>query len=114
MTVTGPPWVWLVTIIAIVAVLILTVIASVEIAISRRLREIKALFRDALMHARSFDGAIEEIREERKRDRDTVLEVLHVQARQADEVERLKHWRDEMEGLAIIRAAKQGGHHTVE
>jgi hypothetical protein len=80
------------------------------VAISRRLREIKTMFRDALLHATSFDSTIREIREERKRDRETLVELLQILGKHTEELAKMQKWQDGIDDLNIIRSARQTFH----
>lgn len=88
------------------AFLVVVVILAVEVAISRRLREIKAMFADALFHAKSFDPVIERLKDDRARDAETMISILQSQALLTSKVQDLEEWKDDIEHLNVIRASR--------
>lgn len=76
MTVTGPWWAWLLWGLVFLAGTIGGVAVAVEWALKRRLGEIMAMFGRALDHARSFDGMIEKVRNDRTADRQLLTEEV--------------------------------------
>ncbi len=104
-----PIWVWVLVALGVIGILVATIVLAVEFSLSRRLREIKGMFRDALNHARSFDGLVEKLRAERKEDRDTLVGTMEIQGKHGERLAELESWRRSVEELPIIRAEKVRG-----
>ncbi len=61
-------------------VTVLAVTKATEAGLEKRMREIKAMFADALAHGRSFDSTVDALRRERRTDSEMLTDLLQWRA----------------------------------
>lgn len=112
MTVSGPWWAWALGATVFLLLQVVIILTAAHVVLGWRLREIKAMFRDALAHAKSFDPRVERLQRERDDDRrmldEEILPALTtMQEKQIDHENRLATL-ESRPGLVLGRGA--GGH----
>jgi hypothetical protein len=87
------------------AFLVVVVILAVEVAIARRIREIKGMFADALIHATNMDTTVAEARRTAGEASEAAAKAIGKAWELEERLDALEKWRKKIDKLNVIRAS---------